>query len=266
MKMHSKAIWVVATLTMVGATASAQNAVAPTPTNWVWVFSAGPKGSLAVGTQRKQEVGGSLSFKYEPNHEGDPGAGTHQRLRLDINSDNTLITKPGSSVRTHAYDAEVGYLYYLSRHVYLASVAEGYHNSGLSLYLQQSYGGGLGASTTFGERTQQKLEVTADVRGVAEHFYSSQPAVTFAAVRLGEEYVIHFGQPGLPAPELSVNARYIPAIDQAKAWQARGAAALTVPIGKIFSMKLMCIDDYMENTPRKNYLSTSVGVNVDIRK
>jgi hypothetical protein len=230
----------------------------------VWVLSAGPKGSLAVGAQRKQEVGGTLNFKYEPNPKGTPGAGAHQKLKLDINSDNTLITKPGSSARTHAYDAEMGYLYYVSRHVYLAGVAEGYHNSGLTLYLQQSYGGGLGASAAFGEATAQKLEVTADVRGVAEHFSVSQPSVTFAAVRIGEEYTIRFGHPG--APELSVNARYIPAIDLAKAWQARGAAALMVPINKYLAMKVMCFDDYMENTPRKNYLSSSVGVTLDIRK
>jgi hypothetical protein len=243
--------------------AQAQPASAPSG-NPELVIHAGPKGSLSVGAQRKQQVGGMINFKYEPN-QADGATGPHQRLKLDINADNTLVRKPGSSVRTHEYNAELNYLYYLRRHMYLVGIAEGYHNSSLTLYLQQSYGGGIGGSWTFAQ-DRQKLELAGDVRAITEHFYASTPAVVFAGVRIGGEYVVKFGSAATSAPELSISAKYIPAIDQDKAWQARGRASLAVPIGKHFSMIVAVTDDYLENTPRKNYSSSSVGMTFDFRK
>ena len=242
----------------------APQAALPAP-NPAWVFRLGPKGSLSVGTQTKQQIGGLVEFKVEPDTGADPGEPGHQRFRFDLNLDNTLTTKPGSSVRSHEYDGALNYVRYVAPHVFLVGIAEGYHNSNLMLYLQQSYGGGAGFSYTFAHQ-RQKIEAASDLRMIADHFYGAVPAATFAGVRIGEEYTVRLTEAAVNAPTLSINARYIPAIHQEKAWQARGRVILTVPVGAHFSFVAGITDDYMENTPRKNYSSSNLGITVDIRK
>jgi hypothetical protein len=230
-------------------------AAAPAPVNWGIKLT--PKGTFNVGSQSKQEVGGAFNSSYFINPSHDPAFGS-QRLSLDFNADNTLIEKPGSSVRTHEYDGQFNYLYYLKKNIYIVGLAEGYHNSSLNLYLQQSYGAGLGGKKElFGERAS--LELTADVRGIGEHFIGTSKAVTFAGARLGGEYVLKLNGSATP-PELSIAARWIPALSQDKAWQARGRAVLSVPVINGFSLTISVTDDYLENTSRKNYSSSSVGI------
>jgi hypothetical protein len=222
-----------------------------------WFVRVSPKASLAVGAQRKQQVGGTLNFAYDRNPDGTTGV--HQRLKWDINLDNTLTEKPGSSVRTHEYDADLSHLTYFSRHLYALEVAEGFHNSSLNLYLQQSYGAGVGYSSSF-QDGRQALELTTDARRIAERFIGGKPGVTFAALRISGEYNLKIGDLAKTPIQLIVAARYIPALTETGAWQARGRATLLMPISKSFSFTTSIIDDYLENTPRKNYSSSSVGI------
>jgi hypothetical protein len=72
------------------------------------------------------------------------------------------------------------------------------------------------------------MELSAAALFVGEHFTTTK-GVAFAASRLSERSSIEFGKKASPVV-FSESAGYLPAIDQAKAWQLRGTVQLVVPI------------------------------------
>jgi hypothetical protein len=221
----------------------------------IWRVSAGPSLNFSFGTQRKQALEGHLSLRREQNIEKNNWH--HQRTTLFLDATNTLTKKADStSTRDHAYDGSFVHMVKLTENVSLFGIAEAYHNNSLKLYLQQSYGGGLGFTKQF---ERQVVEFLGDVRVFGQHFYSNKPAETFTGVRIGEDYSIRFTIKKTPITFFET-INYIQPIDLENAWQIRGAAGLVVPINEFVSIVYQFNDDYFQNVPngRKNYTKTGL--------
>src|SRR5262249_18631005 len=147
----------------------------------------------------------------------------------------------------------------LTKHLSLFGIAEAYHNNALKLYLQQSYGGGLGTTMRSADK-RQVLELLGDVRFFGQHFYSDKPTAAFTGVRIGEDYslLIPIGGKFILCFE---KINYIHPINLKDAWQIRGTMGLDVPITDIFSVSFQFNDDYFQNVAngRKNYSKTALG-------
>jgi hypothetical protein len=217
----------------------------------LWTGSATGKGSLVSGTQTQQTVGAQIYVRRNQN----PNATDwqHQATTLILEANNSLTEQVGTaSIRTHTYDGSLTHQVYLWRSLYMDGLAEGYHNSSLNLYLQQSYGGGLGKNLYKDDRNT--LEASANFLYIAEHFYSAVPSVSFAGVRLHEGYTFSIAYIHDTPLFLTETASYTPAFNQKHAWQARGGVTLSVPMTKTLSTTLNFSDNYLENAPnaRKN--------------
>jgi Protein of unknown function, DUF481 len=225
----------------------------------LWTGSATGKATLVSGTQTQQTVGAQIYIRRNQN----PNAidWQHETTTLILEANNSLTEQVGTtSIRTHTYDGSLTHQVYLWRGLFLDGLAEGYHNSSLNLYLQQSYGGGLGRNLYKDDRNT--LEAGADFLYIAEHFYSGVPSVSFAGVRLHEGYTFSIAYIHDTPLVLAETASYTPAFNQKKAWQARGGVTLSVPMTKTLSATLAFNDNYLENAPnaRKNYATSSIGL------
>jgi uncharacterized protein DUF481 len=223
-----------------------------------WVGSIAPRASLITGTQGQQMLGGSLDVRRTAH----PGkTDWHQMFtELQLDGNNTLATQAGSrSIHAHEYDGKFNQEVKLTKRLYANALASGYDNSSFNLYLEQTYGGGVGGRIG-GERLT--LELTGNLLYIGEHFYGNAKSVGFAGADLTEIYTIvlaHLKGGNLTLGETGV---YIPAFNQQNAWQARGNANISVPIFKSFAWIGQFRDDYMENSPnlKKNWSTTSVGI------
>jgi hypothetical protein len=228
----------------------------------IWYASVTPKFSLAEGTQSVQTISGSAAVRRSQNVSCETWH--HQATTLTLDANNSLAEQVGSpSIRTHEYDGALSHQVYLADGLYAEAYAEGFHNSSFNLYLQQSYGGGIGARAL--SNNTVLLELGGSMLYVAEHFTGSS-GPSFAAGRLSDRLNIRLTElPGGPLT-LIESTSYIPAIDQAKAWQVRGTVQLIVPITKQLSFTAGFLDDYMENAPnaRKNYSTTTAGISFSI--
>jgi hypothetical protein len=229
-----------------------------------WTGSATPKYTLTEGTQSVQTVGGSLMFRRAQNTSCT--SWQHQATNLILDATNTLTEQVGTpSIRSHEYDGQFLHQVYLASNVYLEGIASGFHNSSFDLYLEQSYGGGIGGKYSKG---MVSLDLSADALFVTEHF-TTVKSVSFAAARLTEEFTAELVKKNVKKPIPVVFAEsisYLPAFNQPNAWQIRGAVQLFVPITKKLSFVPSFFEDYMENVPngRKNYSTTSVGLNFSL--
>jgi len=229
----------------------------------LWTGSVTGKASLVSGTQSQQTLGAQIYLRRNQNPRRTDWH--HQVTTLVLEANNSLTEQVGSpSIRTHTYDGSLTHQVYLWGGLYVDVLAEGYHNSSLNLYLQQSYGGGVGKNLYTDKRNT--LEAKADFLYIAEHFYSGVPSVSFAGVRLQEEYTFSIAYIKDSPLFLAETASYTPAFNQNKAWQARGGVTLGVPITKTFSATLNFSDNYLENAPnaRKNYATSSIGLTYTI--
>jgi len=229
------------------------------PPTVTWTGSISPKFSLAMGTQSVQTIGGAMFIRRAQNTKETDWK--HQETSLSIEGTNSLTEQAGSpSVRIHEYDGEFAHSIYLFDGLYAAIRAEDYHNTALNLYLQQMYGGGVGKRVYADKNVS--LELLADGLFVTEHFYGATGA-TFGAARFGDRLGLRIGKLKGGPMVISQGIGYIPAFEQAKAWQVRGTAILDLPVTKAFSLSVNFADNYLENAPngRKNYSSSTVGLN-----
>jgi hypothetical protein len=229
----------------------------------LWTGSATGKASLVSGTQTQQTLGAQIYIRRSQNTQDTDWH--HQVTTAILEANNSLTEQVGTaSIRTHVYDGSFTHQVYVWRGLYFDCLAEGYHNSSLNLYLQQSYGGGLGKNLYKDDRNT--LEASANFLYIAEHFYSGVPSVSFAGVRLQEQYTFAIAYIHETPFSLAETASYTPAFNQSKAWQARGGVTLSVPITKTFSASLNFSDNYLENAPnaRKNYATSSIGLTYTI--
>lgn len=225
----------------------------------LWTGSATGKASLVSGTQTQQTLGAQIYVRRNQNANATDWQ--HQVTTLILEANNSLTEQVGTaSIRTHTYDGSLTHQIYLWKGLYMEAVAEGYHNSSLNLYLQQSYGGGLGKNLYKDDR--HTFEVNADFLYIAEHFYSGVPSVSFAGVRLHEGYTFSIAYIHDSPLFLAETASYTPAFNLKDAWQARGGVTLGIPMTKTLSATLNFSDNYLENAPnaRKNYATSSIGL------
>lgn len=207
-------------------------------------------------TQTDQTYGGSVEStrNWNPEDDGWP----YQRTLLDLQAnydDKRKNSKPGSANITREYDGRLQHLLFITSHAFYAStVADLYHNNSLGLYLQQSYGGGVG-------RIWLGTEFDADLRFIGEHFYGPSPSVSLVGSQLSvrRTFLMNWIRPGT---NVAGEARYTPVFNMGSAWQLFGRADLTIPITKKWQAKFEVVDNYVENAPspnRKNYLKTMLG-------
>jgi hypothetical protein len=235
------------------------SSTSPSPPSVAWTISITPKASLTSGTQTQQTWGAQVLVRREQYQSRTDWH--HQMTTLILDGNNSLTEQTGTpSIRTHEYDGMFNHAVYLWHGLYTNGVAEGYHNSSLNLYLEQSYGGGLGGRVFNNERNT--LELTGDFLYIAEHFYGTVPSVSFAGARLAERYTIKLADLQGGPLEVIESGSYTPAFNQKKAWQSRGTVTLSVPISKALSTNLNFSDNYLENAPnaRKNYSTSSIGL------
>ena len=229
--------------------------------NPTWYSSIGPKFGLTEGTQSVQTISGSAAVRRAQNISC--GNWHHQETTVTINANNTLTEQVGSpSIRTDEYDASFLHQIYLTPRLYTEFLGEAFHNSAFNLYLEQSYGGGIGGRAISGGPFW--MELSGGAVFVGEHF-STTKGPAFAAGLLSERSSIEFGKKDGPIV-LSESTSYLPAIDQANAWQLRGTVQLAVPITSHLTFVSGFVEDYMQNAAnsRKNYSTTSVGVNFSL--
>jgi len=226
------------------------------PTFWKGVIA--PTAGLVSGMQKQQTFGGSLSIKRTAHPARMDGRQQSSALQLDAS--NALVTQPGSApIRSHEYDGKLNNEVTLTRDLYANIFASGYHNNSFELYLEQSYGGGLGGRVS---GSKDSLELSSNLLFIGEHFYEGTRGLGFAAADLTEIYTIVLAHLKGGNLTLGETGAYLPAINQQKAWQARGNANLSIPIFKNFSWNIQYRDDYMENAPnrRKNWSTTSASL------
>jgi hypothetical protein len=208
-------------------------------------------------TQTDQTYGGSVEStrNWNPEDEGWP----HQRTLLDLQAnydDKRKNSKPGSANITQEYDGRLQHLFFITSDAFYAStVADFYHNNSLGLFLEQSYGGGVG-------RLWHGTEFDADLRFIGEHFYGPNPSVSLAGSQLSERrtFYLNWIRSGANIVE---EAKYTPVFNMGSAWQLYGRADLSIPINKKLQAKFGVADNYVENAPapyRKNYLKTTMGL------
>jgi hypothetical protein len=227
----------------------------------IWYASLTPKFSLTSGTQSVQTIGGAAVLRRAQNVSSDNWH--HEETTLTLDATNTLTEQVGSpSIRTHEYDGALSDIIYLTNGVYAEALAEGFHNSSFNLYLQQSYGGGIGKKFS-GKRAS--LELGGGLLYIAEHFVNSA-GPSFVGARLSERVSLQGPQLNGGRIQIIEATSFIPAIDESKAWQIRGTAQLVIPITKALSFTAGFIEDYMENAPnaRKSYSTTTVGINFNL--
>lgn len=229
----------------------------PLPVAWTILMT--PKASLISGTQTQQTFGAQISVRRQQ----DPGRTDwhHQITTLILNANNSLTEQAGTaSIRTHEYDGELSHAVYLWDGLYTNVQAEGYANNSLNVYLEQSYGGGLGKRIF--QNRRNSLELTSDFLYIAEHFYGSAPSVSFVGTRLAEMYTMKLADLLGGPLELIESGSYTPAFNLKNAWQTRGTVTLVVPINKALSANLSFFDNYIENAPnaRNNYSTSSIGL------
>jgi hypothetical protein len=156
-----------------------------------WMLQVSPKATLTSSTQTQRTYGGNLIFEVTRSPDG--AAFQHQVTLLNLDANSSFTAKPGASpVHMHRYDGQFSERLYLLRRLYVAANAEGYHNSSLNLYLQQSYGGGVYGPVVDGDKSQ--LDFGVDMRYFAEHFYGAVPGVSFPGVLPREDYSITLGK------------------------------------------------------------------------
>jgi hypothetical protein len=225
-------------------------------TAWRGVIA--PTASLITGTQGQQTLGGSLEIKRTAHPAREDWH--QQSIALELDASSLLVTQAGSApIRAHEYDGKLNNEVKLTQHLYANAFASGYHNNSFALYLEQTYGGGLGGRISGGKHS---LEVSGDLLFIGEHFYRSSKSLGFAAADLTETFTIvlaHLKGGNLVFGETGA---YVPAFNQQKAWQARGNADLSIPIFKNFAWNFEYRDDYMENAPnlRKTWSTSSTGI------
>ena len=231
-------------------------AAVPDRTAWRGVIA--PTAGLVSGTQGQQTLGGSLQIKRTAHPAREDWH--QQSTELELDASSSLVTQAGSApIRAHEYDGKLNHEVKLTQHLYANALGSGYHNSSFELYLEQTYGGGLGGRVGNGKHS---LELAGNFLFVGEHFYGSTKSLDFAAADLTEIYTIVLAH--LKGGELifAETGAYVPAFNQQKAWQARGNADLSIPVFKNFTWSFQYRNDYMENAPnlRKNWSSASTGI------
>jgi hypothetical protein len=155
--------------------------------------SVGVNLSYLGATQTDQTYGGSVEStrNWNPEDDGWP----HQRTLLDLQAnydDKRKNSKPGSANITQEYDGRLQHLLFITSDAFYAStVADLYHNNSLGLYLEQSYGGGVG-------RIWLGTEFDADLRFIGEHFYGPNPSVSLVGSQLSvrRTFLLNWVRPG----------------------------------------------------------------------
>lgn len=212
-------------------------------------------------TQQQQTYSGELDVvrNWFPAEQGWP----HQRSLLTISPtyDDKRSSKPDSANITRNYNAIFQQtLFTVTDDWFVPVFGNLYHNNSLGMYLQQSYGAGIG-------HTMGALELDADLQFVGEHFYPSKgyppnKSLSLAGIGLQERYdlplsFIHMGATFTEAIE------FLPILNDGSAWQGHGIAEVSIPFTQQLSFVLSAFDNYIENAPptyRKNYFKTTMGI------
>lgn len=146
---------------------------------------------------------------------------------------------------------------------YWSATARGFHNSSLGLYLENSFGIGLGTLRVFTAPTgtlPPSLQLDADLRVIDERFYKVPGSTRLVGVLLAERYSRRIG-----VATVTEALQVIPVFNESHAWQGRGILDITAPLNhaQTFGLLVKLSDDYLGNAPsafRKTYLKVTVGV------
>jgi hypothetical protein len=218
--------------------------------------------SLLGATQKQQTYSGELDLTK--NWHTDKKGWPHQRSLLILSptyDDKRNPAKPPANI-TRNYNAILQHMFYTSSdNLYVPLLANLYHNNSLGIYLQQTYGGGVG-------RTFGALELDADLRFIGEHLYtppkSSKPIESLGLIGAGlsERYDLSLGKIKAGA-KLTQSLEFVPVFDHAGAWQGHGIVGISIPFTQQLSFVVSAFDNYVQNAPptfNKNYFKTTVGI------
>jgi hypothetical protein len=127
------------------------------------------------------------------------------------------------------YEGKGQYDWFFADHTFVYAVGDLYHNYSLDVYLQQSYGAGIGYFKPVTLRNG--FQFSADVRFIGEHFHLPGTSKGLTGAMLLENYTHRFllGRSD-SKPIFSETIQVIPASNDAHALEMRGTLALIVPI------------------------------------
>lgn len=215
--------------------------------------------NVIQATQKQYQFGGTLHAGRETRSRV---RWKHQTTSFNLQANYSDSLKPKSSpVITSLYTGGIEHHLYIDSRgsTYLYVLADAYHNSSLGMRTEQEYGGGIGWKK---KTKHQSFGVSGDLRYLNEDLYLPGKGFESAAVGMTENYEYRFPWPK-KGPPIAFSERILalPAISQAKAFQARAFARIDVPLNDKFSIGIQQIDDFLRNAPLKtnqNYAGTQM--------
>jgi hypothetical protein len=229
--------------------------------------------SEVLATQHQYQFGGNLYLGHVTASEK---AFDHQADTIQLQATFGESQKPHvSPVITRLYEGVLQHDFYLTDTGHNADgssqyggwrafvLSDWYDNFSLGMKLEQAYGAGVAWD---GEHGAQRFGVGADLRYIGEDLYSTAKRLNLAASSLRESYSVHFPFAG-KLIIVSESGAVIPVYNASHALQARGVAAITLPLTKKFSVGPSLTDDYLSNAPhnsKQNYLNLKLSLNYTI--
>ena len=215
---------------------------------------------LLLSSQKQQSYSGELDLvkNWNPQQTGWP----HQRslLLLSPSYDDKSSSK-GANITRNYNGIFQHVLFTSSDSLFVPILLNFYSNNSLGIYLQQTYGAGVG-------KDLGPLELSADLRFIGEHFLTPPktknpvPSLGLVGSGLSERFDLPLTA-FLPGAKLTETLEFVPVFNQSSAWQGHGIAELSLPFTKQLSFVLSAFDNYVENAPpgfRKNYFKSTIGI------
>ena len=240
-----------------------ETATSPASSLGKWNNALSIGANVLTGTQTQQSYTGRLSSHMDSN--GTNGGAGDRIANLAFSTNYTDAKQTGSpAVLTQMYEAKGQFDWFFADHAFLYTVADLYHNYSLGVYLQQSYGGGIGYFKPVTLR--DGFQFSADVRFIGEHLSAPGTPPGLAGAMFLESYTHRFllGE-SASKPVLAETIEVIPAFNDVHALEMRGTLALVVPLTDKLSIQLQEFDDFLRNAPRparQNYQGAQFTFNV----
>jgi hypothetical protein len=234
--------------------------------------------SVVDGTQSQDTFGGTFRVLHNEPDLCKP-ASWFSALEATANH-NRAYKVQSAAIVTDTYDGTVSLKNSVTSTGRVAGygVVDLFGNSSLGIGMQQSYGGGISAvlfsngcdGTNARLPKNYQLSVNGDVsiRYIHQRLYAPSGPLDLAGMRINEGLVyvpLFMAKDGSQKNRFEIDESIwaTPMLNDARAIQAGGSVALSVPVGKSLSMALTEEDDFINNAPkakRKNYVKSGVTI------
>jgi hypothetical protein len=252
--------------------------VQTSPTNEsLWRGKLESSSALTIGTQTQETLSGRLALSYERNTLMDSWL-KHTVSPFDIEAAYGNSAKKGSA-RTMTNQISYGsftqsFVKYRSTIFTFGSL---YHNFSQAMKLEQEYGLGMKYSLrrsktaidakrdeatkeSIPQQLHHNIVVAADIRALHENFGRFANSFSSAAAGLQFDDSVNAVISSKLTLILDQHIELVPAFKSNKAFQARAASSLTIPITSRFNVGFQFNDFYVRNAPpnhRQNYSKTT---------